>query len=68
MEDLIKALQIFMKYKNVKWPTNCTHDVMTIMDITREEVTKEDVEELDRLGFTWDETDEGFISFRFGSA
>jgi hypothetical protein len=68
MEDLIKALQIFMKYKNVKWPTNCTHDVMTIMDITREEVTKEDVEELDRLGFMWDETDEGFISFRFGSA
>lgn len=68
MEDLIKALQIFCKYKNSRWPTHCEHDVLSIMDISKEEVSEEDREELDRLGFIWDDENDCFASFRFGSA
>lgn len=28
MEDLIKALQIFLKYSTNKYPTHCEHDVL----------------------------------------
>lgn len=68
MEDLIKALQIFLKYENLEWPTNCTHDQLAIMGIAKEQVSAEDKIALDRLGFIWSEGDECFISFRFGSA
>ncbi|MCW8988352.1 MAG: hypothetical protein OQK75_11865 [Gammaproteobacteria bacterium] len=67
MEDLIKALQIFLKYGNPQWPTNCSHDLMAIMEIDPKDVSKEDTEELERLGFIVME-DEYFGSFRFGSA
>lgn len=68
MEDLIKALQIFMKYKNSKYPTNCSHDVLAIMEISREDVSEEDNSKLDELGFFWSEEEECYMSFRFGSA
>lgn len=68
MEDLIKALQIFLKYGNPKWPTNCSHDQLAIMEISKEQVSDEDVEALEKLDFFWSEEDECFISFRFGSA
>ena len=67
MEDLIKALQIFLKYKNEKWPTYCEHDVLTIIGIDPTDVSEDDKEELDRLGFIVSEEDECFISFKFGS-
>jgi len=67
MDDLIKALTIFRKYVNVSYPTHCEHDVMYIMGVTKEEVSEEDLAELDELGFFWD-GDEGFKSYRFGSA
>jgi hypothetical protein len=66
MKDLIEALTIFAKYKDWEWPTHCEHDVLTIMGITEEEVSKEDRERLNKLGFLWG--DEAWISFRFGSA
>jgi len=66
MEDLIKALQIFLKYGNEKWPTNCTHDELAIMGIEPKDVSPDDKAELERLGFIHD--DEYFFSFRFGSA
>jgi len=70
MEDLIKALQIFLKYGNSRWPTHCEHDQLTIMDIEPEKVSEEDTAELERLGFiVCKEYGENmFISFRFGSA
>lgn len=68
MEDLIKALQIFLKYGNSKWPTNCSHDQLAIMDIEPSQVSNKDIKELDELGFFISESDNCFISFRFGSA
>lgn len=68
MEDLIKALQIFIKYENSRWPTDCQHDQLSIMDITKEQVSEEDIKELDKLGFIWSDELECFISFEFGSA
>ena len=68
MNRLIEALQIFLKYKNSKWPTNCSHDVLAIMDIEKSEVSTEDIEKLEALDFFWSEEEECFISFHFGSA
>jgi len=69
MEDLIKALQILLKYANKDYnPTHCEHDQLYVgCDIELEKVTKEDITELDKLGFFWDDESDGFISFRFGS-
>jgi hypothetical protein len=66
MKDLIEALQIFLKYKNLKYPIQCMHDELLIADILIDEVSEEDIEKLDTLGFFWSE--EGcFKSFKFGS-
>lgn len=68
MSDLIKALTIFLKYKDSKWPTHCDHDVLSIMDVDIGDVSEDDVAELDRLGFFYSEDEECFQSFRYGSA
>lgn len=68
MENLIEALQIFLKYKNSKWPTNCSHDVMAIMEITNSDVSDSDIKRLDELGFFWSDKEYCFISFHYGSA
>jgi len=68
VEDLIKALQIFLKYENAKYPTNCSHDVLAIMEINQRDVSNEDIKALDELGFLWSVEDECFISFLYGSA
>ena len=68
MEDLIKALQILIKYGNPKWPTWCDHDCLHICDIDDAAVTEEDKVELSNLGFKVDEEKGGFYSFRFGGA
>ena len=68
MKDLIEALQIFLKYKDEGWPTNCTHDTLAIVGITKKEVSKEDRKRLDELGFFWSDSDECWMSYRFGSA
>lgn len=51
MEDLIKALQIFLKYGNPAYPTNCSHDKLYV-DIDPEKVSEEDIKALDELGFS----------------
>lgn len=68
MEDLIKGLQIFLKYGNPEWPTYCSHDTLHITQISPDQVSADDVEELDKLGFFVDEDEDCFISFKFGSA
>lgn len=53
MKDLIKALNIFLKYKDNYSPTHCEHDVLYVVGISYEEVSSEDKEELKELGFSW---------------
>lgn len=68
MEDLIKALQILIKYENMYAPTHCSHDVLRITGVDIEDVSKEDIDELEKLSFEWDYDLECFYSYRFGSA
>lgn len=70
MSDLIKALQILLKYGDPNYPTHCEHDIMTICGIDPVDVSVEDKDALDQLGFfVGDEYDkEQFHSFKFGSA
>ncbi len=66
MEDLIKALQILLKYGNPTHPTHCEHDKLNV-DISADGVSQTDIKELDKLGFFIDEEDNTFSSFKFGS-
>jgi hypothetical protein len=67
LEELIKALQIFLKYDNPQYPTHCEHDELTVL-IDPRLVTDEDKEKLKSLGFSADMEEDCFISFRYGSA
>jgi len=79
MEDLIKALQILMKYGNPDYPTHCGHDQLNVVGIDPKLISKEDVKELESLGFlvriegVYDEENEytpeedGIFSFKYGS-
>ena len=66
MEDLIKALQIFLKYGNPQFPTHCEHDILYIM-ISPDDVSAEDLQELEKLHFRPDEYGVGFSSTYYGS-
>ncbi len=65
MQDLIKALKIFAKYRAVD-VISCDHDVMYI-HISPMEVNSKDITFLDVVGFTPNWGDHNFYSFRFGS-
>lgn len=67
MEDLIQALQIFLKYGNPHNPTHCEHDVLRVYGIDPKIVSEEDKAKLKELGFKVDHEFEGFYSFRYGS-
>ena len=66
MSGLIEALQIFLKYRDEKWPTHCEHDVLSIMGVTEDEVSDADKARLKGLGFFWG--DDCWQSFHYGSA
>lgn len=68
MDKLIEALQIFLKYQNPPFPTHCEHDVMMVVGISKDEVSKQDVKRLDKLGFFWSNEYDCWASYRFGSA
>jgi hypothetical protein len=70
MEDLIKALQILLKYGNPTYPTHCEHDMLTICGIEPSDVSDEDKKALDNLGFFVGNEygDDAFHSHKFGSA
>ena len=81
MDDLIEALQIFRKYckGDEHTPTHCEHDQLSVVCVKPRDVSKEDLERLDKLGFISsidededhdeDEHEEAyFLSYRFGSA
>lgn len=64
MNDLIEALEIFLKYGNPRSPTHCEHDVLMVC-VDPTEVSDEDKARLEELGFH--EHDEDFRSYRYGS-
>lgn len=69
MDDLIEALTIFRKYKNVTNPMHCEHDTLMVVDVTKEEVSEQNAKRLEELGFLWSESSDGcWLSYRFGSA
>ena len=68
MEQLIQALTIFLKYGNPEHPTHCEHDILYICGIDPDDVSAEDTEKLDSLGFFVNSEHDGFASFRYGSA
>lgn len=65
MEDLIKALKIFSKYSNTKYPTKCEHDMLFVNCVKPDEVSHTDLMQLYDLGFIPFE-DFAFVSYRFG--
>lgn len=68
MEDLIKALQILLKYGNPKYPTVCQHDILYIVGIDLKKISIEDITELENLGFNINIEESEIYSFKFGSA
>ena len=67
MEDLIAALQIFLRYTESEYPTNCEHDTLYVM-VDPEGVSKEDKSKLAKLGFFVPGDGGCFVSYRFGSS
>jgi hypothetical protein len=71
MQDLITALQIFLKYGNPEKPTNCERETLYICGISPDEVLDVDKFALEKLGFFVGSDDDGWLCFkshRFGSA
>jgi len=66
MSDLIKALQIFLKYSNSEYPTHCEHDILYV-DVEYKLVTENDLKVLRSLGFYPTDEYNCFKSYRFGS-
>lgn len=67
MKDLIEALQIFMKYcGNVSYPTTCEHGLFFVNCVSPDEVSDEDKNKLNKLGF-YPYEDFAFVSYHFGS-
>lgn len=68
LTDLIEALTIFSKYKNHESPTHCEHDTLMVVGIRQNDVNEADTSRLYQLGFHWSDSDDCWISFRYGSA
>lgn len=66
MKDLLEAINIFIKYGNPNYPTNCSHDELYV-NIDSSLVSEEDIKRLDELGFFVSEEYGGFLSYKFGS-
>lgn len=65
--DLSKAIELLARHKtNSVSPFHCEHDELYVMS-DPEKYTSEELTELDELGF-FVNSDDGFSSFRFGSA
>lgn len=66
MEDLIKALRIFLKYGNENHPTSCGHDILYV-DVDPGVVSDEDRKVLDEPGFSVDDGNDCSASSKYGS-
>lgn len=67
MERLIEALQIFIKYGNEDRPFYCPDEEFQVHGYKIEDISEEDIKKLDSLSFYWNEEEECFYSFEFGS-
>ena len=66
MTELIKALQIFAKYTDRKFPTGCSHDTLHVY-VDPDLVSEAAKTKLEELGFfVGEEWPDHFISFRYG--
>ena len=69
MEDLIKALRIFERccddYHKQR-PFCCDHDIIIMNGAGKNDVSPEDLVELEKLGW-YPYEDFGFCSYRYGS-
>lgn len=66
LSDLVIAMNIFLKYGNPAYPTNCEHDELIVF-ISPSLVSEKDKGLLDGLGF-FESEDDCFKSFKYGSA
>lgn len=66
MDDLIEALKIFKKYTDAEYPCWCIQDEFHIC-VDPDEVSDEDKEKLEELGFEVDDYSNDFCSFKYGS-
>ena len=67
MEDLIEALQIFLKYGNPNYPIECGWQELYTCGIDPAAVSTEDTARLSELGFFVREGAKCFESYRFGN-
>jgi len=68
MKKLIEAFEIFLKYSgDVTYPTVCSHDTLKVC-VDSNIYPQEAVARLIELGFFVDETEECFVSYKYGSA
>ena len=67
MKDLIEALTILLEYGDPYCPTHCEHDILRICGIDPKDVSEEHKKRLAELSF-FEDDDDCFYSFRFGSA
>jgi len=65
MKDLIKALQIFVKYGEHE--THCEHDILLVCGSSREDVGLIDMALLEELGFSWSDEYDSWGSYKYGS-
>lgn len=66
-DEMAKACQIFSKYSDSSFPFHCQRDKLIVCGVEPDEVTEEDKERLEELGFKVQERPSAFYSFRFGS-
>ena len=67
MKRLIEALQIFAQYKDKERPFYCTDEELQVHGYHINEISEHDISRLDELSFYWNEEEECFYSFEFGS-
>lgn len=67
MKRLIEALQILIKYGNEDRPFYCDHEELQVHGYKIEDISEEDIKKLDLLSFYWNEEEDYFYSFEFGS-
>lgn len=67
METLIQALRVLQKYGENPYPTRCEHDVLYLMMPIGALPTDEDIALMSNYHFEWDEEEERFFSYWYGS-
>lgn len=65
LSNLVSAMQIFLKYGDIGYPTHCEHDILKV-NVDPEKVSEEDIKTLDNFGFS--PHDSCFQSYAYGSA